>query len=130
MRISPRVKPALAIPEAISRFDLRRQKRFSTYLAHRLRGAITAATREHRRSSIFDKTQYFPDKQETPAEWSEIQPRSAGDFWSPQVIRWARRRRRRSEEHTSELQSRQYLVCRLLLEKKKESVFRGRNCSV
>src|SRR3712207_8659184 len=28
---------------------------------------------------------------------------------------------RRSEEHTSELQSRQYLVCRLLLEKKKES---------
>src|SRR3712207_6915851 len=30
-----------------------------------------------------------------------------------------RRRQRRSEEHTSELQSRQYLVCRLLLEKKK-----------
>src|SRR3712207_8296931 len=27
---------------------------------------------------------------------------------------------RRSEEHTSELQSRQYLVCRLLLEKKKK----------
>src|SRR3712207_8343729 len=27
--------------------------------------------------------------------------------------------RQRSEEHTSELQSRQYLVCRLLLEKKK-----------
>src|SRR5438445_3855320 len=30
-----------------------------------------------------------------------------------------RSRRNRSEEHTSELQSRQYLVCRLLLEKKK-----------
>src|SRR3712207_6880469 len=28
----------------------------------------------------------------------------------------------RSEEHTSELQSRQYLVCRLLLEKKKRHV--------
>src|SRR3712207_7984610 len=28
---------------------------------------------------------------------------------------------RRSEEHTSELQSRQYLVCRLLLEKKKNT---------
>src|SRR3712207_8967747 len=28
--------------------------------------------------------------------------------------------RSRSEEHTSELQSRQYLVCRLLLEKKKK----------
>src|SRR3712207_7584440 len=31
-----------------------------------------------------------------------------------------RRQRQRSEEHTSELQSRQYLVCRLLLEKKKK----------
>src|SRR5258707_4015051 len=31
----------------------------------------------------------------------------------------ARAGRGRSEEHTSELQSRQYLVCRLLLEKKK-----------
>src|SRR3712207_7998729 len=30
----------------------------------------------------------------------------------------------RSEEHTSELQSRQYLVCRLLLEKKKNSNIR------
>src|SRR3712207_8723111 len=29
---------------------------------------------------------------------------------------------RRSEEHTSELQSRQYLVCRLLLEKKKKDL--------
>src|SRR3712207_7446651 len=36
---------------------------------------------------------------------------------------------RRSEEHTSELQSRQYLVCRLLLEKKKhkETKSRSRN---
>src|SRR3712207_8266068 len=32
-----------------------------------------------------------------------------------------RRARRRSEEHTSELQSRQYLVCRLLLEKKNKN---------
>src|SRR5437762_10619072 len=34
------------------------------------------------------------------------------DEWPP--------RRRRSEEHTSELQSPMYLVCRLLLEKKKK----------
>src|SRR3712207_7150159 len=33
----------------------------------------------------------------------------------------SREGRSRSEEHTSELQSRQYLVCRLLLEKKKTS---------
>src|SRR5205809_5396502 len=32
------------------------------------------------------------------------------------------RRRRRSEEHTSELQSRLHLVCRLLLEKKKKTI--------
>src|SRR3712207_7592400 len=30
---------------------------------------------------------------------------------------------RRSEEHTSELQSRQYLVCRLLLEKKNHIIY-------
>src|SRR3712207_7023831 len=33
----------------------------------------------------------------------------------------------RSEEHTSELQSRQYLVCRLLLEKKKNTSLRKRH---
>src|SRR3712207_7286693 len=36
-----------------------------------------------------------------------------------------RRRNARSEEHTSELQSRQYLVCRLLLEKKKQTASQG-----
>src|SRR3712207_7346465 len=43
---------------------------------------------------------------------------------SAQALRHRRahvlREARRSEEHTSELQSRQYLVCRLLLEKKKK----------
>src|SRR5438445_7546847 len=34
---------------------------------------------------------------------------------------------RRSEEHTSELQSRQYLVCRLLLEKKKKKKTKNTN---
>src|SRR2546425_8401372 len=34
----------------------------------------------------------------------------------------------RSEEHTSELQSLAYLVCRLLLEKKKRSVQRSQHC--
>src|SRR3712207_8440317 len=35
----------------------------------------------------------------------------------------ARQQEARSEEHTSELQSRQYLVCRLLLEKKKKTKY-------
>src|SRR3712207_7278795 len=36
----------------------------------------------------------------------------------PRRPRGPRASRRRSEEHTSEIQSRQYIVCRLLLEKK------------
>src|SRR5258707_10742096 len=50
-------------------------------------------------------------------------------WWSEREMNWelwglmrtaARNWLKRSEEHTSELQSRQYLVCRLLLEKKKK----------
>src|SRR2546429_2541710 len=53
-----------------------------------------------------------------------------GDLFSavPFVLdgpaRWPRRRAARSEEHTSELQSRLHLVCRLLLEKKKKHDYR------
>src|SRR5476651_2746989 len=42
----------------------------------------------------------------------------AGD-WLPGAAGTSGKDSSRSEEHTSELQSRQYLVCRLLLEKKK-----------
>src|SRR3712207_7471422 len=46
-----------------------------------------------------------------------VSPNSiASGFFAEEV-----RRDIRSEEHTSELQSRQYLVCRLLLEKKKKT---------
>src|SRR5258707_6628287 len=45
------------------------------------------------------------------------QPKPSGPADSP---RKAECQQTRSEEHTSELQSRQYLVCRLLLEKKKK----------
>src|SRR3712207_7963994 len=41
--------------------------------------------------------------------------------WDGRAARIQARQPLRSEEHTSELQSRQYLVCRLLLEKKKTS---------
>src|SRR5690625_3729492 len=50
---------------------------------------------------------------------------AAGAALGPQVLRGIIRavqdRARRSEEHTSELQSRGHLVCRLLLEKKKKN---------
>src|SRR5436309_12607101 len=40
--------------------------------------------------------------------------------------RWSANDVRRSEEHTSELQSRENLVCRLLLEKKKDDNLRAK----
>src|SRR3712207_6881107 len=43
--------------------------------------------------------------------------RAGQQGWSRSAVSTSSRAR--SEEHTSELQSRQYLVCRLLLEKKK-----------
>src|SRR2546422_5917214 len=47
-----------------------------------------------------------------------------------QSIREVGGRRLRSEEHTSELQSRLHLVCRLLLEKKKTGACAGRGTNV
>src|SRR5258707_2674302 len=53
--------------------------------------------------------------------WSVREPGTSACF-VPR--RSAMARLGRSEEHTSELQSRQYLVCRLLLEKKKNYAYR------
>src|SRR3712207_7462572 len=52
----------------------------------------------------------------SPRAWSAHHSRSTGTRWTRRSPLSAAAR---SEEHTSELQSRQYLVCRLLLEKKK-----------
>src|SRR3712207_8170802 len=48
-------------------------------------------------------------------------PSSPEAYLATQAVGAGACNRQRSEEHTSELQSRQYLVCRLLLEKKKYS---------
>src|SRR3712207_7983582 len=50
-----------------------------------------------------------------PQSWTSAYEDVAPGFL-PEVLQ-------RSEEHTSELQSRQYLVCRLLLEKKKKNTY-------
>src|SRR5438552_18629046 len=50
--------------------------------------------------------------------WAPIRAWRARESRTPPPSRW--RRSSRSEEHTSELQSPDHLVCRLLLEKKKK----------
>src|SRR3712207_7936069 len=91
------------------------------------------------RSTLFPYTTLFrSDAGWDPEAWSATvaaaAPRLAvtmPDFHNPTGLTMSAGQREalvracargRSEEHTSELQSRQYLVCRLLLEKKKYSV--------
>src|SRR5947209_20439302 len=64
------------------------------------------------RSTLFPYTTLFRSRPSGPSRSARQNPDRAPPS--------ARRAAGRSEEHTSELQSRQYLVCRLLLEKKKD----------
>src|SRR3712207_9477042 len=76
------------------------------------------------RSTLFPYTTLFRSASSADPQRQRAQPPSGQGV---ERVGDGRRRRRnpelgdpaRSEEHTSELQSRQYLVCRLLLEKKK-----------
>src|SRR5256884_6672994 len=85
------------------------------------------------RSTLFPYTTLFRSKvEEGDLGWQQV----LGDFWGPfskaldavdvqQLIHDVHdlsELHKRSEEHTSELQSRLHLVCRLLLEKKKKDV--------
>src|SRR2546422_5291134 len=71
------------------------------------------------RSTLFPYTTLFRSR----LHFSESTARSRQRAGRDSVVRRraGRSRRTRSEEHTSELQSRLHLVCRLLLEKKKTS---------
>src|SRR3712207_7165230 len=75
------------------------------------------------RSTLFPYTTLFRSLMLSASSWRKLfaparepTPRSHPAL----AVVTSSRRAVRSEEHTSELQSRQYLVCRLLLEKKKE----------
>src|SRR3712207_8323081 len=80
------------------------------------------------RSTLFPYTTLFRSTRLAGAERSRAPPKAratASALSSPETRNTTSRAsfttgsvRVRSEEHTSELQSRQYLVCRLLLEKK------------
>src|SRR3712207_6890311 len=93
------------------------------------------------RSTLFPYTTLFRSamavlqRHLTDADWQRVEREHFRPAYSPRevlaIVPWTMAglprdvQRRllaaggRSEEHTSELQSRQYLVCRLLLEKKK-----------
>src|SRR5258707_6126929 len=83
------------------------------------------------RSTLFPYTTLFRSNAMTFFLFANHWRRSRASSFSASALsrhrkrvlqRYAKPRRlRRSEEHTSELQSRQYLVCRLLLVKKKKS---------
>src|SRR3712207_8113699 len=80
------------------------------------------------RSTLFPYTTLFRSRRLSSSEASRVRARARSALPSPRS--WRRQSSPpdshgatpRSEEHTSELQSRQYLVCRLLLEKKKHIV--------
>src|SRR3712207_7635214 len=84
------------------------------------------------RSTLFPYTTLFRSAMSAPPflRGTYLPTRRAKSTARRRASRWSRRQasppptspaggEERSEEHTSELQSRQYLVCRLLLEKKK-----------
>src|SRR3712207_6876356 len=70
-------------------------------------------------SLLLSGTLAYPHGALLPARDRRLAHVRAGSAAKVHVLRGRDRRGDRSEEHTSELQSRQYLVCRLLLEKKK-----------
>src|SRR3712207_5096195 len=74
------------------------------------------------RSTLFPYTTLFRSSSSTARTWVENASLPMRCTVAPSVSPWWRSASHvpmtaRSEEHTSELQSRQYLVCRLLLEK-------------
>src|SRR3989442_11647574 len=80
------------------------------------------------RSTLFPYTTLFRSLAATPIFLESAPPDSVNRLF-PEVLETVDRAQpelanvRRSEEHTSELQSRPHLVCRLLLEKKKKKFY-------
>src|SRR2546430_3633818 len=76
------------------------------------------------RSTLFPYTTLFRSRVEVDERGEHGRQRRPGEGGRPRRDdgRWHGARGRRSEEHTSELQSQSNLVCRLLLEKKNNKI--------
>src|SRR2546422_8455842 len=72
------------------------------------------------RSTLFPYTTLFRSREEVRGLRAEMERRRTERDEIAALCEDIRTRVKRSEEHTSELQSRLHLVCRLLLEKKKK----------
>src|SRR5947209_14594685 len=91
-------------------YPTRKQLQTLTWTVDRCRELYNAALQERRDAyrmvgkyiNYYDQANQLPDIKDIREEYRDIHSQVLQD---------------RSEEHTSELQSRQYLVCRLLLEK-------------
>src|SRR2546429_3583099 len=75
------------------------------------------------RSTLFPYTTLFRSQPATPAPVFRARPAATVRRPRQAGTNRACGRAARSEEHTSELQSRLHLVCRLLLEKKKKKLY-------
>src|SRR2546429_1483440 len=76
------------------------------------------------RSTLFPYTTLFRSHAEPPRDAQRAHHGARRRARRARGGRGRRSRGHRSEEHTSELQSRLHLVCRLLLEKKKKDIIR------
>src|SRR5205823_14145456 len=103
----------------------RRHELVASFRGERYDGGLgTARRRQHRQAFLLDGP---PEPAFTLFPYTTLfRSRRGGGHGAdgrrsqPAAVLQGRGRRRRSEEHTSELQSLAYLVCRLLLEKKKD----------
>src|SRR2546425_4539862 len=74
------------------------------------------------RSTLFPYTTLFRSPPRRPRSWMKLTPHTHATQHAAMAVATGLARCVRSEEHTSELQSLAYLVCRLLLEKKKKII--------
>src|SRR5690349_23208604 len=74
------------------------------------------------RSTLFPYTTLFRSALSMPARFGSETEMRLAIAWKRSIKPWTDWSSVRSEEHTSELQSRRDLVCRLLLEKKKQDI--------